>query len=123
MGRPKKEINEEQVIKLANMMCTHTEIASFFNVSTDTIANRFSDVIKKGHEVGKMSLRRYQWDIAKKGSAVMCIWLGKQYLDQVDVKEVVIPDAAEHFKKIADAISKSDTNSDSLLQGQSSFRN
>lgn len=121
MAPPKKEINDTQVYKLAQLMCTHEEIASFFNVSTDTVARRYAELIKRGQETGKMSLRRKQWKLADK-SAGMCIWLGKQYLDQVDTKEIVIPDADKYFQKIADAIMQSDTDPDSLLQRQSSFR-
>lgn len=83
MGRPLAPIDEEQVLKLAQMMCTQREIAAFFDVSVDTIHNRFSDIINKGHEIGKMSLRRKQWKLAEKNAA-MAIFLGKNYLGQSD---------------------------------------
>lgn len=122
MARPKKPIDEKQVYKLAQLMCTHVEIASFFDVHSETIANRFADLIKRGHETGKMSLRRKQWALADKSPA-MCIWLGKQYLGQVERTELNIPNAEEYFKQIADAISQSDTDSSRLLSGQTSLRN
>ena len=83
-GRPKADIDEQKVFKLAKLQCTHKEIAEFFNVSTDTIARRFADVILKGQEVGKTSLRRAQFKAAIKGSTAMLIWLGKQYLSQTE---------------------------------------
>lgn len=111
MARPKIEIDEEQVFKLAQMMCTHKEIAAFFDCSTDTIADRFSQVILKGHEVGRMSLRRKQWKLAEHNAAV-AIWLGKQYLGQKDKIEHdgipgttvnVTPGTTYIFKDFADS--------------------
>lgn len=40
-------------------------------------------MFKKKSAGGKMSLRRYQFELAKK-NASMAIWLGKQYLGQSD---------------------------------------
>ena len=82
-GRKRIPIDQDQVFKLAQLMCTHQEIADFFDVSTDTIARHFAELIKQGREVGKISLRRKQWLMADK-SAAMGIFLGKNYLDQAD---------------------------------------
>jgi hypothetical protein len=84
MGRPLIPIDENQVEKLASIMCTMNEIAAFFGCSVDTIENRFSDVIKTGREKGTASLRRMQYQAAEKGNTAMLIWLGKQYLGQAD---------------------------------------
>ena len=81
MARPKAEINEEQVLKLAQIMCTHEEIAAFFDVDKSTISRRFATTIAKGHEIAKMSIRRKQFKLADTNAA-LCIWLGKQYLGQ-----------------------------------------
>ena len=83
MGRRKKDINEKQVLKLAELQCTNVEIAAFFDVDESTIRDRFPDIIKKGKEAGKRSLRRIQFGHAKKSTA-MAIWLGKQWLGQKD---------------------------------------
>ena len=84
MGRPKKEIDEDQVFKLASIGCTYQEIADFFSVDKSTILNRFSHVVKEGHTEVKKSIRRAQLDLAMKGNASMLIWLGKQMLGQRD---------------------------------------
>ena len=94
MGRPKKEINQEQFEKLCNIQCTENEIADFFECSVDTINNwcketydmTFSDTYKKYASKGKMSSRRMQFKLAEK-NASMAIFLGKQYLGQKDVIE------------------------------------
>lgn len=88
-GRPRIDINKEQFEKLCGLQCTLTEIASFFNCSIDTIENfckreyseNFSEVFNKYASIGKISLRRTQFKLAEKSSA-MAIWLGKQILDQ-----------------------------------------
>ena len=86
MGRPKKNIDPELVRELAHIHCTMEEIASVCKCSVDTLENRFSDVIKEGRNEGKKSLRRYQWEAAKKGNTAMLIWLGKQLLKQKEPK-------------------------------------
>lgn len=92
-GRPKKEIDYETVEKLANIQCTQEEIASFLNLSVRTLQRdkEFCRVYKKGQENGRMSLRRMQFKLAEKNTA-MAIFLGKQYLGQKDVVENEISD-------------------------------
>jgi hypothetical protein len=53
----------------------------------------FSDYFKRKSGAGKASLRRTQFELAKK-SAAMSIWLGKQYLGQKE-PETIIPDEPE----------------------------
>lgn len=95
MGRPPIEINKEMFEKLCSIQCTEEEIAGVFDCSIDTI-NRwckktydatFADIYKKKSASGKMSLRRWQFDTAKRGNATMQIWLGRQYLGQTDKRE------------------------------------
>jgi hypothetical protein len=83
MARPKLEIDPEEVEKLAMMHCTNVEIASFFGCDEGTIRKRFSDIIAKGKDKGKITLRRYQFQMAK-NNCTMAIWLGKQILGQRD---------------------------------------
>ena len=91
MSRPRKEISAEQFEKLCGLQCTLSAIAGFFDCSEDTIERwcrreyeiSFADAFKKYSASGKMSLRRYQFDLAKK-NASMAIFLGKQYLGQRD---------------------------------------
>lgn len=88
-GRPKIVIDYAMVEKFASMQCTYKEIASFFECSESRLKKdkEFIHHYKKGFESGKMSLRRIQWKLAEKNTA-MAIWLGKQYLDQRDKQEI-----------------------------------
>lgn len=89
-GRPKKEIDYQAVEKLANIQCTQEEIASFLDLSVRTLQRdeEFCRIYKKGQETSKMSLRRMQYESAKKGNVTMQIWLGKQYLGQAENVEI-----------------------------------
>ena len=96
-GRPRIEIDKVQFEKLCAMQCPLDEIAGWFFCSEDTIENwckrtykdekgkpmRFSDVFAIKRQGGKISLRRAQFELAKKSPA-MAIFLGKQYLGQRD---------------------------------------
>ena len=94
VGRPKIEIDQRQFENLCGLHCTEEEIAGHFACSPDTIqrwcertyGENFAETYKKYSALGNISLRRYQFEHAKK-NATMAIWLGKQYLGQKDVIE------------------------------------
>jgi len=84
MARPLKKVDNEAIKKLAQLHCTYDEIAEFCDVSTKTLQRNYVHLIKKGREMGRISLRRAQFEKALGGNVVMQIWLGKQHLDQRD---------------------------------------
>ena len=84
VGRPKIEIDEEQIKTLASLGCTYAEIGSVVGCSAKTIQRNYVHLIKEGHDRLKVSLRRWQYQAAEKGNTTLLIWLGKQYLDQRD---------------------------------------
>ena len=99
MARPKIDfhLTDEKTHKMfkemCSLQCTQSEIAGVFGVSVDTLSSRikdtfecsFPEIFKEYSADGKMSLRRCQFRLAQK-SAAMAIFLGKNYLEQVDVK-------------------------------------
>lgn len=89
MARPKFKIDYEAVKKLASIMCTQEEIATFLGCDVRTLQRdeEFCRLYKEGKENGKMSLRRIQYKLAEKSYA-MAIWLGKQYLGQRDTVDL-----------------------------------
>lgn len=104
-GRPRKEFDQDVFEKLCGLQCTQEEIANWFDMCRDTLITRieetynesFSTAFKKFSDEGRMSLRRYQFQMAKTNTT-MAIWLGKQYLGQKDenylrpdgIKKIVI---------------------------------
>lgn len=103
MGRPKLNIDPKKVEALASFGCTNTEIASFYGCERTTITKRFSRIITKGRESGKIRLRQKQFDTAMKGNVSMLIWLGKQTLGQADKQDIDLTnkyeeDIVEKFK-------------------------
>ena len=94
MARPKKEIDQVEFEKLCGIQCTKDEICDWFDVTDKTLdgwckrtyAEGFSATYAKKRGKGKISLRRMQFELAKKNTA-MAIWLGKQYLGQREKSE------------------------------------
>ena len=89
-GRPSKPIDYETVEKLASIMCTQEEIASYLDLSIRKLQqdDEFMRVFKRGIDKGKMSVRRQQYKMVEAGNATMAIWLGKQYLGQRDKQDI-----------------------------------
>ena len=90
VGKPKFIVDYETCEKLASLMCTQAEIASYLGCSLALLEHdkEFQKVHRRGLDKGKMSVRRMQYRSAEEGNATMLIWLGKQYLDQKDKQEV-----------------------------------
>lgn len=99
VGRPRKELDINQIKTLAEIGCTCSEIAAVMSCSENTLRANFCDIIKSGVESGNASLRHHQFKAAKAGSVAMLIWLGKQRLGQRDVVETVADkDAIKAFR-------------------------
>lgn len=127
-GRPKKEIDYKAVDKLASMMCTQEEIASYLGVSTRTLQRdeEFNKVYKEGLDKGRMSIRRRQFLSAEGGNVTMQIWLGKQYLGQRDkvenevsgkdggAIEINVNSPAEEIRRRIDGIAKRNRENENI---------
>lgn len=113
-GRPILELDWEEFENLCRLQCTQSEIASFMKIHTDTLRDRavkhygldYSDIYKKYSECGKCSLRRNQFVLSKK-NATMAIWLGKQWLGQVDTPHEVNvnPETLKQFNLLMSQLS------------------
>lgn len=89
-GRPKKIIDADLVLDLAKIHCTMKEMAGICDCSVDTLERNFAEIISKGRQEGKMTLRRLQWNAAQRGNVTMMIWLGKQWLEQIEKIEQTV---------------------------------
>ncbi len=84
------------------MQCTQAEICAFFDISEKTLQSwckktyndGFSQVFAKKRGLGKISLRRMQWQLAER-NASMAIFLGKQFLGQTDKVEQSVIDVTK----------------------------
>jgi len=93
-GRPRIEIDIENLRGLAVIHCTQDEIAAVLKISTSTLDRMLADkdgkywcAYKEGLASGKKSLRRAQVAAAMKGNSTMLVWLGKQILGQRDMPD------------------------------------
>jgi hypothetical protein len=84
VGRKPIEIDPAKVEAMASIGCTQTEIAMVLGGTVSTISRRFAKEFAKGQENLKMRLRKKQIEVAMAGNVTMLIWLGKQYLGQVE---------------------------------------
>lgn len=98
-GRPVMPFNHVLFERLCFIHCTINEIAGVMRVNEETLYikvkefynEEFPKVYTRFAADGKSSLRRIQFDLAKKNAA-MAIFLGKNYLGQKEAPvEYVVP--------------------------------
>ena len=96
-GRPRKEINYTQLEELCRIQCTGEECASILGMCYEHLDKRlkedghggFLEYFQQKGADGKASLRRRQYLAAvEDGNPTMLVWLGKQWLKQVDKQEI-----------------------------------
>lgn len=92
-GRPQRDLDAKETLFFETMCksgAREVDIAEALRVDVKTlnaICKRrygagFSQVREQKKGVGRASLSAKQLDLALKGNVAMCIWLGKQWLDQ-----------------------------------------
>lgn len=109
MGRKKALEPDKRTLltlkKLGEWGATREEAAAWLEVSRPTLWKfliefpEAAELLESGLDKGKATLRRLQWDSAKKGNVTMQIWLGKQLLRQSDS-----PQAIEETKESIEAL-------------------
>jgi hypothetical protein len=112
-GRPHALTDDDATLKtlsgLARIQCTTKEAAAVLGVSKQTFFDFLDRSLKArqawefGQETGRASLRRTQFNLAEKNAA-MAIWLGKQWLDQKDRKEVEVGSPGDFDKLDAEQL-------------------
>ena len=93
--KPLHQLDYKKLDAMCAIHCTGEECAAILGIDYDTL-NRalkrdgnkgFAEYFAQKGSSGKMSLRRKQYDLAIEGNSTMLIWLGKQWLGQVDKSE------------------------------------
>lgn len=84
LARPKADVDENVLTKLARMQCTNEEIAAFFDVSVDTIERRFAGTIKRARLIGVSSMKRQLFKLVQDGNLGAIVWWGKNYANMSD---------------------------------------
>jgi hypothetical protein len=83
-----KNIQEEDVYRLASQGCTMEESAAILGCSLSTIDRNFSEAHRAGRNNMLHALRAKQIELALKGNVTMLIFLGKAYLGQYDYQRI-----------------------------------
>jgi hypothetical protein len=91
----RKDLDEEvkgKVIEWGHLQCGLHEVAYLLGVDPSELRNnkRFNEVYYKALAEGKLDIRKMQFNAAQSGNAMMCKWLGQQYLGQRETVEQVI---------------------------------
>lgn len=80
-GRKKIQLDEDMLLKLAELHCNYKEIAYVMEVSVDTLKRNYADLIDKGHALGKIKLRRAMLrNACENDNAAVQIFLAKNLL-------------------------------------------
>lgn len=83
-GRNKRVVVPRDVYELAVIGCNDREIARWFDMDENTLRYNFSDIMTKGREDLKHSLRRAMIKNALQGNAALQIFLAKNMLGMSD---------------------------------------
>jgi hypothetical protein len=83
-GRNKRVVVPQDVYNLAVIGCNDREIARWFDMNEDTLRYNFADIMEKGREDLKHSLRRAMIKNALGGNAALQIFLAKNLLGMSD---------------------------------------
>ena len=115
-GRPRIEIDQQDFESLLAIQCTLEEVTAFFEhklgkCSADTIERwckrtykqSFAEISAKKKSIGKISLRRAGWQLAKKNPSVH-IFYCKNYLGMTD--KIETDNSEEIMKKLDDVLSQ-----------------
>lgn len=110
MARPLKEINKKNFESLCGIQCTQEEICQFFDVTDKTLnswckrtyGKGFSEVFAVKRGIGKISLRRAGFEMAKKNPAVH-IFYAKNFLGMTDKVQYAVSEV-EDLTPVADMI-------------------
>lgn len=95
-GAPEKMIDWKIFESLCSLQCTQAEILSVLNVDNQTLTKHvkkhygktYSQVYEEKRQGGLASIRRAQYKKAMAGDTTMLIWIGKNWLDQKDNRDV-----------------------------------
>ena len=116
MARPRKQIDQKPFESLCGIQCTQEEICQFFDVTDKTLntwckrtyGKGFSEVFAQKRGVGKISLRRSGFELAKKNPAVH-IFYAKNFLGMTDKQEQIIT-TVEDLTPLAEMLNAEDSD-------------
>lgn len=85
-GRPQKVIDLELLAEYAKKQVSKEVAAAALGIDRHTLTNTHGDLWDHHKALGQVALSGKQYDMAMDGNVTMLVWLGKQHLDQTDVR-------------------------------------
>lgn len=115
MARPRKPIDKKAFESLCGIQCTQEEICQFFDVTDKTLnawckrtySKGFSEVFAQKRGIGRISLRRSGFELAKKNPTVH-IFYAKNFLGMTDKQEQIIT-TVEDLTPLAEMLNAEDS--------------
>jgi len=93
MGRPKLELDEAEMERLAKAQCSNVRIAAAVGCDEGTLRGRFSELLTRWRNLGKINLEVAMMQKALDGNVPMQIHLSKQYLGHSDRARIEVSEA------------------------------
>lgn len=85
IGRDKKPIVPEDVLKLAALGCTNQDIRKFYGVPVDSLTRHFAGELERGREEMRITLRKAMFrNACENMNAAVQIFLSKNLLGMSD---------------------------------------
>lgn len=97
-----KQIDTEKLFELSSIGCTNKEMATILGVSDDTLVRNHADLIARGREHAKESVRRMLWKHAQsQGNAIALRYLIHNILkEKLDDPSLNV--SLAHYEKLTD---------------------
>lgn len=90
MGRPKLELDEAEIERLAKAQCSNVRIAAAVGCDESTLRARFPEELARWRNLGKNTLEAAMMQKALDGNVPMQIHLSKQHLGHTDKTKVEV---------------------------------
>lgn len=94
-GRPMIPLDEDLIRTFLEEGTPVKEIADYFNVTTQTIYNRFGNLVHQMNVLFKFEMRQKQNELARNGDRGMLIHIGKTILGQAEAMPVEVEPGAK----------------------------
>jgi hypothetical protein len=123
-GRPRLRINVDDVRKLAALLCTYEEAASWFGITERTFIRRvkepeLADAWAVGKASGKLSLRRLHWrhaQMANSAGVQMTIHMSKHQLGETEKAALELSGHVDSTVEVSSARDRVNTKLDTLAK-------
>lgn len=124
-GRPQKPIDLDLLAEYAKKQVSKETAAAALGIDRHTLTNTHGELWDHYKALGQVALFGKQFDMAMDGNVTMLVWLGKQHLNQTDVRRNELTGADGGPIEVSDADRKraEDDVANAIAEAESITRN